>query len=81
MPRLKTLVALGQRVWIGDGISIIATADTRRRISLIVEAPADVRIVKEELRQAEDDHAEEPPPVSSSTHDILRRMMAANKRK
>ncbi len=58
----------GERIVIGDNISIVVNRVSGNRVSIGVQAPGDVKIVRGELEQfvdefADDDRAEEEPVV------------------
>ena len=43
----------GETVWIGDQIRIVVCTMRGKRVSLGIEAPRDISIVRDELRQAD----------------------------
>ena len=61
---------VGEKVVIGDKITVVVNRVSGNRISLGIEAPADVRIVRGELAEAvtafeEEAETAEPAPVVS----------------
>lgn len=57
---------VGERLIIGDNIVVTVNRVAGNRVTLGIEAPGDVRIVRGELRLA-DEHAASPAAVSSFT--------------
>ena len=67
---------VGEKIVIGDNITVVVNRVSGNRISLGIEAPADVRIVRGELSEAatafeeEADPAEPVPLVSVPTFEF-----------
>lgn len=57
---------VGERLIIGDNIVVTVNRVAGNRVTLGIEAPGDVRIVRGELRMA-DEHAATPANVSNFT--------------
>jgi len=56
---------VGEKIVIGDGIVVVVTRVSGARVTLGIEAPSTVHIVRGELRPFDEAHAEEPgEPVS-----------------
>ena len=61
---------VGEQIVIGDNITVVVNKVTGNRISLGIQAPHDVRIIRGELQEAvtsfdEDDSEAEPVPLAA----------------
>ena len=55
---------VGERVWIGDQISITIVKVSGGGVRIGIEAPGEMPVVREELRQRLEEEANAPAPAS-----------------
>ncbi len=59
---------VGERIWIGENISVTVVRITGGGVRLGIEAPAELPVVREELKvrmEAEDGEGQEPSTVNT----------------
>jgi carbon storage regulator len=62
---------IGERIRIGDNITLIVTKMSGNRVTLGIDAPTEVRIVRGELDELPPVAAAEAPPLPQPTGSIL----------